>query len=372
MTSAKSNISIVSGSNLDLKIIKNSLDVYSHYFGNDDLGPPEEYHKLHLYNPDLYFYAIDITTNNIIGNLEVIPFEDDYLAEYEKGLHDIAFKEGSYPLDKIRQYNLPGFYSIVVELIAINPNYQGNAAVLRALLSAFVDRLLEFTKDDIFIQSIYTDVYSREGKKLAEYFGLKKVRNSIEGEIFKSVLLPPDFIGKFPANTKKLKLTYSKKFEEYSKLIDTTQPPVISQSIKDDAKWDYSIALSFAGEERDYVEQVAIELRNLGVKVFYDNFEQVALWGKDLYQYLNDIYKNRSRYCMVFVSDSYVKKLWTRLEIKSVQARAFESNNEYLLPVLMNKGVSLPGLNDTIGYVDGMTKTPKQLATFALNKIKES
>lgn len=54
---------------------------------------------------------------------------------------------------------------------------------------------------------------------------------------------------------------------------------------------EYNIALSFAGEDRKYVEKIAYGLKERGVKVFYDKFKTSELWGKDLYQYLNDIYK---------------------------------------------------------------------------------
>ena len=42
----------------------------------------------------------------------------------------------------------------------------------------------------------------------------------------------------------------------------------------------YDVCLSFAGEDRDYVNKVAEELRSAGVRVFYDLYEQVDLWGK--------------------------------------------------------------------------------------------
>jgi hypothetical protein len=47
---------------------------------------------------------------------------------------------------------------------------------------------------------------------------------------------------------------------------------------------EYHVALSFAGEDREYVDQVAGHLRRLGVNVFYDKYEQVDLWSKDLGQ----------------------------------------------------------------------------------------
>ena len=45
-------------------------------------------------------------------------------------------------------------------------------------------------------------------------------------------------------------------------------------------RWD--VALSFAGAQRDYVEQVAAALRARGVRCFYDADEEIELWGKYL------------------------------------------------------------------------------------------
>ncbi len=44
-------------------------------------------------------------------------------------------------------------------------------------------------------------------------------------------------------------------------------------------KWQWDVALSFAGAQRDYVEQVAQALQARGVRCFYDADEQIELWG---------------------------------------------------------------------------------------------
>lgn len=46
--------------------------------------------------------------------------------------------------------------------------------------------------------------------------------------------------------------------------------------------FDYDVALSFAGEDRGYVQQVADALRRAGIRVFYDVFALVDTWGADL------------------------------------------------------------------------------------------
>ena len=42
---------------------------------------------------------------------------------------------------------------------------------------------------------------------------------------------------------------------------------------------EYQVALSFAGEQRSYVEEVARHLQEKAIGVFYDGFEKVRLWG---------------------------------------------------------------------------------------------
>lgn len=137
----------------------------------------------------------------------------------------------------------------------------------------------------------------------------------------------------------------------------------------EDVVKEYDIALSFAGEQREYVEEVANELNKLGIKTFYDNFEQTDLWGKDLYQHLNDIYKNKCLYCIIFISKEYAEKLWTKHEFSSAQTRAFKENREYILPTRFDE-TELPGLNETVGYIDLNNTSPAELALMASNKIK--
>jgi hypothetical protein len=135
-------------------------------------------------------------------------------------------------------------------------------------------------------------------------------------------------------------------------------------------KPQYDIGLSFAGEDREYVEKVAEKLKDLGITVFYDNYEQVNLWGKDLYQHLNDVYKNKCQYCIIFISEHYAKKLWTKHELKSAQTRAFNENKEYILPARFDS-TEVPGINSTVGYLDCLKVTPQDIALLAAEKLKQ-
>jgi hypothetical protein len=131
---------------------------------------------------------------------------------------------------------------------------------------------------------------------------------------------------------------------------------------------EYDVALSFAGEDRDYVNEVANVLHELGVKVFYDNFEQINLWGKNLYTYLDDIYQNKSTFCVMFISKHYKEKLWTNHERESAQARAFIENQEYILPARFDNTV-IPGVRPTTGYIELTNVKPDKLAYMIAKKL---
>ena len=112
----------------------------------------------------------------------------------------------------------------------------------------------------------------------------------------------------------------------------------------------FHVALSFAGEDREYVEKVAKELRENDVSLFYDKFDEVSLWGKDLYTYLRDIYQNKAYFTVIFISEHYKNKRWTNHERESAQARAFSENREYILPAKFDD-TEIPGILPTTHYI---------------------
>jgi hypothetical protein len=139
---------------------------------------------------------------------------------------------------------------------------------------------------------------------------------------------------------------------------------------KKPSKREYDAALSFAGEDRKYVEQVAAHLANAGIKIFYDKFEEAGLWGKDLFRHLSDVYGKKALVTVIFASKNYKKKLWTNRELQSAQARAFESNREYILPALFDKKVTIPGVLNTVGWISLWDRTPEQVAELIIGKLR--
>jgi len=131
---------------------------------------------------------------------------------------------------------------------------------------------------------------------------------------------------------------------------------------------DYDVALSFAGEQRAYVEQVAAGLRERGVAVFYDGYEQALLWGKNLYDHLTDLYENRAKYVVIFASAEYAAKAWPSAERQSAQARALREKREFVLPARFDD-TPIPGIQGTVAYADLRVMTLAELVDLIVRKV---
>ena len=132
--------------------------------------------------------------------------------------------------------------------------------------------------------------------------------------------------------------------------------------------YDYDVAVTFAGEDREFVEEVVRDIASAGYKVFYDQDEQVTLWGEELTEFFPKIYEERSRYAVMFVSRHYAAKAWTRLERRSVLVRALNQPTPYLLPVRLDS-TRLTGVRETISYLDGIRIGAKGVAMAIRQKL---
>ncbi len=156
-----------------------------------------------------------------------------------------------------------------------------------------------------------------------------------------------------------------------SKDEETRQPEIRSKETQRADKEHYDIALSFAGEDREYVEKVAKLLKSKSIKVFYDKFNEAEMWGKDLYTYLKDIYEKRSTYTIIFASKHYAHKAWTNHERESAQARALRGKREYILLARFDE-TEIPGVSQTRKYISLRDRSPREFADIVLEKLIQS
>lgn len=115
--------------------------------------------------------------------------------------------------------------------------------------------------------------------------------------------------------------------------------------------FDFDAALSFAGEDREYVEDVNRALKEAGVGTFLDSDYLAETWGEDLIEFFDGVYRRRSRFAILFISRHYSEKVWPRYERRSALARALEERAAYVLPVRLDDTI-VEGLRPTVGYLD--------------------
>ena len=135
-----------------------------------------------------------------------------------------------------------------------------------------------------------------------------------------------------------------------------------------EARREYDVALSFAGEDREYVEQVAEHLVNLDVTVFYDRYETAQLWGEDLAVHLGNIYSRDSHFVVMFSSRNYAKKAWPNHERQHALARHLKGQTGRILPVRIDDS-EIPGVPSTVGYLDARVVSPAELAELIRQKV---
>jgi hypothetical protein len=83
-------------------------------------------------------------------------------------------------------------------------------------------------------------------------------------------------------------------------------------------RYNYDVALSFAGEDRKHAASLSRLLVERGFSVFYDADRRATLWGKTTSAF-QKIYGPQSRYVIPFIAKHYVRKSWTQFEFEAAK-----------------------------------------------------
>ncbi|WP_094765099.1 TIR domain-containing protein [Luteococcus japonicus] len=132
--------------------------------------------------------------------------------------------------------------------------------------------------------------------------------------------------------------------------------------------YTYEVALSFAGEQRDYVRAVNEALKALDVKTFYDDDHAVDLWGKNHTEELPRIYAEDSHLVLMFISEHYVDKRWPRHERRAILTEMTQRGTPYLLPVRFDDS-TVPGLDSGWHYLKAEEFDPERVAEAAYAQL---
>ena len=136
------------------------------------------------------------------------------------------------------------------------------------------------------------------------------------------------------------------------------------------AEHRFDVALSFPGEARTYVEQVAKHLeRLLGPdRYFYDRNYTAQLARPSLDTFLQAIYRERSRMVVVFAGGDYQRKDWCGIEFRAVREIINLREHDRIMFVRMDNG-EVDGIFGHDGYVDARTHEPVDVAEFIAERV---
>ncbi|SRR5713101_1151546 len=122
----------------------------------------------------------------------------------------------------------------------------------------------------------------------------------------------------------------------------------------------FDVAISYASEQRAYVERFNDSIERKGFTSFYDRKKVAQLWGVYGPDTFYEVYYRKSKWCVMFISHEYVSSVYPNLERKAILDRQIESRR-YVLPVRFDDSV-VPGLSVGIIYVRAEDFAPEELA----------
>jgi tetratricopeptide (TPR) repeat protein len=132
----------------------------------------------------------------------------------------------------------------------------------------------------------------------------------------------------------------------------------------------FRIAISFAGEKRDFVKEVAsILAKRFGeTAILYDKFHKAEFARDDLAAHLTNLYRNESDLIVVVLCPDYDKKEWCGLEWKTIRGLLKQRKVDKIM--LARFGLVDPeAFEGLAGYLDLDSETPESTATELLKRL---
>ncbi len=135
----------------------------------------------------------------------------------------------------------------------------------------------------------------------------------------------------------------------------------------------FKVALSFPGEHRDYIKEVADHLAYEYGKpnVFYDNFHKDELARNNLDIYLLNIYKDDSELVAYFLCEDYANKEWCGVEWRAIRDMIKHKKDDELMPFRFDD-CPIDGALSIDGYIDLRGITPKDAAEYIIKRISKN
>src|ERR1017187_5391357 len=133
----------------------------------------------------------------------------------------------------------------------------------------------------------------------------------------------------------------------------------------------FSVAISFAGEKRGFVDKVAALLaeRLAENAVLYDKFHEAELARPRLGDYLSELYQNQTDLVVAILAPDYSKNKWCGLELEPILKLASKKVSNRVM--LCRFGHAKPkALYGTAGFLELDHLLPKQMTRLVLDRLE--
>jgi hypothetical protein len=138
----------------------------------------------------------------------------------------------------------------------------------------------------------------------------------------------------------------------------------------------FAIALSFPGERREYVEQVANALlpafggEKGRSRIFYDAWHESAIIGYASNRKLQSIYATESDLIVPFYCQDYLDKKWCGVELRAIEQLLIDQEYERVLPFRFDR-VEIPGSFRTDIFPIVSDRPAEDVARLILDRYRE-
>jgi len=137
----------------------------------------------------------------------------------------------------------------------------------------------------------------------------------------------------------------------------------------------FLVALSFPGEKRDFVSEVAERLGEaLGrERIFYDQWYEAELARTNLDTYLQEFYGEKSYLVVPFFCEDYEQKPWCcKVEWPAIRAAlAFGNHSDDYLMAMRFDNAPVKGFLQIHGYIEIEDRHPQAIANLILKRLKQ-
>ncbi len=156
-----------------------------------------------------------------------------------------------------------------------------------------------------------------------------------------------------------------------SRLIEGMKPPDPSREPQNGSAKRFRVALSYPGERRPFVEEVAHALTEVfgNERVFYDKYFEAELARPDLDIYLQSIYHDQCDLIVVFLCAEYDKKEWCGLEWRAIRDLIKKRRVVDIMPVRFDD-THVAGLFSIDGYVSAVGQSASHIANCVIERCR--